>query len=227
MAKTQTTFLVSASESVPLCTVIWITVTWEIISYWILRVLFIIHCCFAFNRWEHGKNLKLCMKHMTTEVCRFRLGQLAWCYVLDNSGPPLFLTLSQQTGWRCTRSWEGTEFGQMNPTDSRDIPHHIMSNSAYNTGRGGGDFGVTVFVLTTNHKSLLMDSWFCFDDTCSFSFISAHGTVKTLFYPSDFLPHAPVGKWVSSWVGLRCPLGLKHETTLKTLFLTEWNKSQF
>lgn len=73
--------------------------------------------------------------------------------------PSLFLQLSQRTGWGCTRSWEGTESGQLTPTDSRDILHHIMSNSAYNTGRGGeGDFGVTVFVLTTNHKSLLMDS---------------------------------------------------------------------
>ena len=42
------------------------------------------------------------------------------------SRPFLLLTPPHQwAGWGCTRSWEGTQPGQLTPTDQRDIPHHM------------------------------------------------------------------------------------------------------
>ena len=40
----------------------------------------------------------------------------------------------QRAGWGCTRSWEGTQLGQLTPTDQRDVPHHMASHSAYRAG---------------------------------------------------------------------------------------------
>jgi len=37
-------------------------------------------------------------------------------------------------GWRCTRSWEGTQLGQLSPADQRDIPDHMASRSAIKVG---------------------------------------------------------------------------------------------
>jgi len=31
----------------------------------------------------------------------------------------------------CASSWEGTQLGQLTPTDQRDISHHMMSCPAY------------------------------------------------------------------------------------------------
>jgi len=51
------------------------------------------------------------------------------------SGPFLLLTLpSQQVGWAGTRSWEGTQLGQLIPTEKRDIPYHMTSCSEKNPG---------------------------------------------------------------------------------------------
>ena len=42
------------------------------------------------------------------------------------SRPFLLLTPPHQRGgWGCTRSWEGTQRGQLTPTDQRDIPYHM------------------------------------------------------------------------------------------------------
>jgi len=47
----------------------------------------------------------------------------------------VFLTLPrQQAEGGCTRSWEGTEQGQLTPADQRDIPDQVMC-SAIKTGR--------------------------------------------------------------------------------------------
>ncbi|KAK4822153.1 hypothetical protein QYF61_010414, partial [Mycteria americana] len=39
-----------------------------------------------------------------------------------------------RVGWGCTRSWEGTQPGQLTPADQRDIPLHMTSRSAYKLG---------------------------------------------------------------------------------------------
>ena len=68
---------------------------------------------------------------------------------------PLLAPPCQRDGWECTRSWEGTQTGQVTQTDQRDIPYHMMSCSVYKElgGRGGGAaaFGVMVFVFPSNH----------------------------------------------------------------------------
>ena len=59
---------------------------------------------------------------------------------------PFFLTPPhQRVGWGCTRSWEGTQLGQLTPTDQKDVPYHMMSHSAIKTGgrtKKGGMFRV-------------------------------------------------------------------------------------
>ena len=48
----------------------------------------------------------------------------------------LFPALShQQVHWGCPRSWEGTQLGQLTPTDQRDIPYHMTSCSAIKVTR--------------------------------------------------------------------------------------------
>ena len=70
------------------------------------------------------------------------------------SRPFLLLTAPHQRGgWGCTRSWEGTQPGQLTPTDQRDIPYRMASCSAYKAGRRrrkGGTFGVMSFVFPSN-----------------------------------------------------------------------------
>jgi len=57
------------------------------------------------------------------------------------SRPFVLLTLLlQQVGWGCTRSWDGTQLGQLTPPDQRDIPYPMASCSAYKVwGRRRGD----------------------------------------------------------------------------------------
>jgi len=51
------------------------------------------------------------------------------------SRPFQLLTLSHQWGGRgCTRSWEGTQPGQLTPPQQRDIPCRMASHSAYKLG---------------------------------------------------------------------------------------------
>ena len=55
----------------------------------------------------------------------------------------------QRVGWGCTRGREGTQPGQLTPTDQRAIPYHMTSCSAYKAGgrrRKGGTLGVMVFL---------------------------------------------------------------------------------
>jgi len=58
------------------------------------------------------------------------------------SRPFLVLRLPhQRAGWGCTRSWEGTQLGQLTPAGQRYIPHHMTSCSAIKAGgrrRKGG-----------------------------------------------------------------------------------------
>ena len=88
--------------------------------------------------------------------------------VFDNTGmfslllssadtePRAFLLLTpphQQGGWGGTRSWEGTQPGQLTPTDPRDSPDHMTSRSAYKAGgrrRKGGTFRVMAFVFPSH-----------------------------------------------------------------------------
>ena len=68
-------------------------------------------------------------------------------------------------GLGCTRSWEGTQPGQLTLTDQRDIPHHTTSCSAIKTGgrrRKGRMFGVMAFpyqVIVMCDKALLSWRW--------------------------------------------------------------------
>ena len=62
-------------------------------------------------------------------------------------------TTTPASSWGCTRSWEGTQPGQLTPTDRRDIPYHMMSRSAYKAGgrrRQRGTFGVMAFVFPSH-----------------------------------------------------------------------------
>ena len=47
---------------------------------------------------------------------------------------PLLPLTPPASSWGCTRSWEGTQLGQLTPTDQRDIPYHMTSWSAYKAG---------------------------------------------------------------------------------------------
>ena len=47
------------------------------------------------------------------------------------------LVPSQQEGWRGTRSWEGTQPGQLTPTAQRNVPYHVTSCPVYKL-RGAG-----------------------------------------------------------------------------------------
>jgi len=51
------------------------------------------------------------------------------------------------------RSWEGTQLGQLTPTDQKDIPYHMTSCSSCKAGRRRrkeGTFGVMMFVFPSN-----------------------------------------------------------------------------
>ena len=58
----------------------------------------------------------------------------------------------QRGGWGGTKSWEGTQPGQLTPTDPRGIPDHRMSCLAIKAGgrRKEGIFGVMAFVFPSN-----------------------------------------------------------------------------
>ena len=70
------------------------------------------------------------------------------------SRPFLLLTPPcQSVGWGFTRSWEGTQLGQVTPTDQRDISSGRTSCSvctAEGRRRNGGMFRVVVFVFPRN-----------------------------------------------------------------------------
>ena len=80
-------------------------------------------------------------------------GCFSCCWAVPTQSQGLFCFSTpphQRVGWGCTRSWEGTQLGQLTPTDQRDIPYHMTSWSAYKAGgrrRKGGTFGVMAFCL--------------------------------------------------------------------------------
>lgn len=54
----------------------------------------------------------------------------------------------QKEGWGCTKSWEGTQPGQLSPTHDRDLLYYMTSYSANKAGERGrkdGTFGVMPF----------------------------------------------------------------------------------
>jgi len=46
----------------------------------------------------------------------------------------------QRVDWECTSDWEGTQAGQLIPTDQKDVLYHMTSCTATNLGgrRKGG-----------------------------------------------------------------------------------------
>ena len=71
------------------------------------------------------------------------------------SRPFLLLTPPhQRVGWGGTRSWKGTQLGQLTPTDQRAIPYHMVSCLAYKaegTRRKEETFRLMAFVFPSNH----------------------------------------------------------------------------
>jgi len=54
----------------------------------------------------------------------------------------LLTLLCQRVDWRCARSWEGTQLGQLTPADQRGVPYHVMLCTAIKAvGRRKGDVG--------------------------------------------------------------------------------------
>ena len=122
------------------------------------------------------------------------------------SRPFLLLTPPhQQEGWGCTRTWEGTQLGQLTPTDQRDIPHHMASCSAYKAGgrrRKGGTFGVMAFVFPIHRYT-----WW------SPAFLEM----------AEHLPANGSSEWIPCFVLLACTafaLPIKLSLTQPTCFLT-------
>jgi len=65
----------------------------------------------------------------------------------------LLIPPHQRVGWGCTRIWEGTQLGQLTPTDQRDIPYHdvMLSIQSWGKKKKAGDTGMTVFVFSSNN----------------------------------------------------------------------------
>ena len=78
-------------------------------------------------------------------------GCFRYCWAALTQSQGLFCSPPhQRAGWGCTRSWEGTQPGQLTPTAQRDIPYHRTPCSAYKAGgrrRKGGTLGVMAFCL--------------------------------------------------------------------------------
>ena len=90
----------------------------------------------------------LCVGFMLKSVLIMKRAMLSSAYTEPR---PLLLLIPphQPVGWGCTRSWEGTQLGQLTPTDQRDIPYHITSFSAYKAGKRG-TFGAMAFVFPSH-----------------------------------------------------------------------------
>ena len=99
----------------------------------------------------YGAMVWICAENSVDNTGMFSL-LLSSAYT--ESRPFLLLTPPhQRVGWGCTRSWEGTQPGQLPPAAQRDIPDHRMSCSAHKAGgrrRKGGTFRVTAFVFPSN-----------------------------------------------------------------------------
>lgn len=71
------------------------------------------------------------------------------------------LSLNSTTGWAGDPQEAGTQRGQLTTTDCRDIPQHVVSCSAYESGEGrrkGAMFRVMAFVspITFMHGGPLL-----------------------------------------------------------------------
>ncbi|XP_076190115.1 protein unc-93 homolog A isoform X3 [Aptenodytes patagonicus] len=100
------------------------------------------------------------------KISQFTGRKLLFALVLTESRPFLLLTPPhQRVGWGCTRSWEGTEPGQLTANDQRDNPHHMTSCSAYKAGgrrRKGGrsdQWRLSSQVTITHDGALLSWRW--------------------------------------------------------------------
>ena len=154
--------------------------------------------------------------------------------------PRPFLLLpppQQRAGWGGTRSWEGTQLGQLTPTDHRDIPDHMVSCAACKAGgrrRKGGCsewWRLSSQVAIRRDGALLSWRWL---NTCllmgSGKLIPCLALLActafalpiklSLSQPMNFLtftlpilsPILTQGEWASRHVGLSCRLGLNHDT---------------
>ena len=108
---------------------------------------------FLHNNW-YGAVFWICAENSVDNTGMFQLW-LSRAYTV--SRPFLLLTPPHQPGgWGCPRSWEGTQPGQLTPTDQRDIPYRMTSCAAYKAGgrrRKGGTFGVMAICWSEHRLS--------------------------------------------------------------------------
>ena len=129
---------------------------------------------------------------LKTVLITQRCFSYCWAGLTQSQG--LFCFSPQPTSEQAeggTRSWEGTQPGQLTPTDQKDIPDHMTSCLAYKAGgrrRNRGTFGVTTFVFPSHcyawwspaflemaehlpaHGKLWMNSLVCFVCMCGICF---------------------------------------------------------
>ena len=73
-------------------------------------------------------SMGLCFGFVLETVLIIEMFSLLLSRAYTESRPFLLLTPPRQRGgWGCTRSWEGTQPGQLTPTDKRHIPDHRTS----------------------------------------------------------------------------------------------------
>lgn len=137
----------------------------------------------------------------------------------------------QKEGWGCTKSWEGTQPGQLSPTHPEIyyiIWHHMQQ---IKLGEEGGRMAHLEWCHFPNHHRVCMspaflgrgellpahwkwwlNSLFYFASVCAFRLpikVSLH--LPTSFLSFILLILSPVllvREWVGRWVGLSCQLGL-------------------
>lgn len=157
-----------------------------------------------------------------------------FCYFWALSQDFFCFSPHQWAGSGCTRSWEGTQPGQVTSTDQRDIPGQMMPFSAYEweceEGRRG-DFRQMTFVFLTHHYMTenfsAGDVWM---PACRWEQVNEFFVLLCLhmclllfliklfvstakfshFYPSILSPISLVTEWVSgcmelSWGWMYCP----------------------
>lgn len=69
---------------------------------------------------------------LTTQGCFHYWKHYSAC---SESRPILLLTSPyQQAGWRCTKTWQGTQLGELPSTNQKDITYYRMLSLAYKAG---------------------------------------------------------------------------------------------
>ena len=108
---------------------------------------------FLHSSW-YGATFWICAGNSVGNTAMF---QLLLSSAYTESRPFLLLTPPhQRVGWGCT-SWEGTQLGQLTPTDQRDIPYHMMSCSAYKAGEEEGRGGYSEWCCLSSQVSVTRD----------------------------------------------------------------------